>query len=114
MDIGRLNQRITVQQRTLTLDGYGQELNTWTNVATVWANVKPISGREKMRGMAIESQLTHTVLVRYREAFMPPKTVDAYRINYEGRIFNITAARDLEEDREYIIFDCTEGSLDGQ
>lgn len=114
MDIGRLNQRITVQQRTATLDSYGQELNTWNDVATVWANVKPISGREKMRGMAIESQLTHTVAVRYRAAFMPPKTVDAYRINYDGRIFNITAARDLDEDREYIIFDCTEGSLDGQ
>lgn len=117
MDIGRLNHRITVQRRSATLDGYGQELNAWTNIATVWANVKPLKSqreKEELRSFAVESELTHTVAVRYRASFMPPKTVDAYRIVYNNRIFNIFGARDLDEDRQYIIFDCTEGSLDGQ
>jgi SPP1 family predicted phage head-tail adaptor len=118
MDIGKLNKRITLQSRSATLDDYGQELNTWLDVATVWANVKPISGREKLRSMAIESELTHTVSIRYRLNFMPPKTVDAWRINYTTpagvRIFNITSARDVDEERKYIIFDCTEGNEVGQ
>lgn len=114
MEIGRLNHRITVQQRTTAQDSYGQELTTWTDVATVWANVKPIGGREKLRAMAVESMLTHTVLVRYRAEFTPPKTMDARRIMYGSRIFNITATRDVDEARKHIVFDCTEGSLDGQ
>lgn len=118
MDIGKLNKRITLQNRSATLDDYGQELNSWSNVATIWANVKPISGREKLRSMAIESTLTHTIAIRYNVRFMPPTTVDAWRISYitpaGNRIFNITSARDVDEDRRYIIFDCTEGNEVGQ
>ena len=118
MDIGSLDKRITLQSRSATLDDYGQELNSWTNVATVWANVKPIGGREKLRAMAVESSLTHTVAVRYNVRFLPPTKVDAWRIVYvtpaATRIFNIVAARDVDEARKHIIFDCTEGTEVGQ
>jgi SPP1 family predicted phage head-tail adaptor len=118
MQIGKLNHRISLQTRSATLDDYGQQVNTWTTVATVWANIKPIGGREKMRAMAIESELTHTVAIRYDVRFLPPRTVDAWRIQYvtpaATRIFNITAARDVDEARKHIIFDCTEGSETGQ
>lgn len=118
MEIGRLNKRITVQRRSATKDDYGQEQNSWSAVATVWANIKPIGGREKLRAMAIESELSHTIAVRYNAALMPPTQADAMRIFYStptgDRIFNITAARDVDEARRHIIFDCVEGSLDGQ
>jgi len=118
MNIGKLDKRITLQVRSATLDAYGQELNSWTNLATVWANIKPIGGREKLRAMAVESTLTHTVAVRYDVRFMPPTKADAYRISYTTpaatRIFNIVAARDVDEGRRHIIFDCTEGNEVGQ
>ena len=118
MKIGSLDKRITLQSRSATLDDYGQELNSWNNVATVWASIMPIGGREKLRAMAIESELTHTVAIRYDVRFLPPKTVDAWRISYTTpagvRIFNITAARDVDEGRRTIIFDCTEGNEVGQ
>ena len=126
MDIGKLNKRITLQSRSATLDDYGQELNSWSNVATVWANIRPVGGREKLRQFelekvrpfSIEAELTHTVAIRYDVRFLPPKTVDAWRIQYVTlagtRIFNITAARDVDEGRRYIIFDCTEGNEVGQ
>ena len=118
MDIGKFDKRITLQSRTTTLDAYGQELNSWSDVATIWANIKPIGGREKLRSMAVESDLSHTVAIRYDVRFLPPKTVDAWRISYvtpaATRIFNIVAARDVDEGRRYIIFDCTEGNEVGQ
>ena len=114
MKIGRLVHRIQVQRRSATLDGYGQEANTWTTIATVWANVRPIGGREKLRAMALESELTHEVTVRYSDALMPPTQADAWRILYGSRIFNITAAMDVEEERHWIKFDCTEGGANGQ
>jgi len=118
MNIGKLDKRITLQSRSATLDDYGQELNSWSDIATVWANVKPIGGREKLRAMAVESLLTHTVTVRYNVLFLPPAVADARRIRYVTpagvRIFNINAAQDLDEARKHIVFDCTEDSETGQ
>lgn len=114
MDIGRLDKRITIQRRSNTLDAYGQQVNQWTDIATVWANVKPIGGREKLRSMVVESLLSHTVMVRYSEALMPPTLADGWRIVYGARIFNVTAAMDVDEARRWIVFDCTEGSEVGQ
>lgn len=116
MRISKLQQRITIQRRSSTLDAYGQEINSWSDIGTVWAEVKPLSGREKMRinAMVVESQLTHQVTVRYLTLFLPSTTADAWRILFESRVFNITASWNVDEANKTIIFDCTEGSLDGQ
>lgn len=116
MRISKLQQRITVQRRSTTLDAYGQEINSWINIGTVWAEVKPLSGREKMRSnaMVVEAELTHQVTVRYSELFTPSTTADAWRILFGTRIFNITASMNIDEADKTIIFDCTEGSFDGQ
>lgn len=116
MRISKLQQRISIQRRSATLDAYGQEINSWTNIATVWAEVKPISGKEKMRlnSMVVESQLTHQVTVRFSEVFLPATQADAWRILFGTRVFNITASMNVDEENKMIIFDCTEGSLDGQ
>jgi SPP1 family predicted phage head-tail adaptor len=118
MDIGRLDKRLTFQRRSVVKDEYGQEQDAWFDVVTVWGNVKPIGGREKLRAMAIGSHLTHTVATRYNLALLPLIDAAAMRISYPTpagiRLLNITAARDLDEAHRFIIFDCTEGSLDGQ
>lgn len=114
--IGRLDKRVTIQRRSATKDSYGQELDSWTTIAQVWAQVKPLGGKERMRNaaMVVESILTHTVTVRYSATLMPPLEADAWRILYGSRIFNISTSRDVEEDRRFIEFDCTEGSINGQ
>jgi len=114
--IGRLDKRVSIQRRSATKDAYGQELDSWTTIAQVWAQVKPLGGKERMRNsaMVVESILTHTITVRYSASLMPPLEADAWRILYGTRIFNITASRDVEEDRRFIEFDCTEGSINGQ
>ena len=114
MKIGRLQQRIELQQRSSTLDDYGQQIPTWATLATVWANINPLGGGEKMRAMVVESKLTHIVTVRYDSRFMPPTTVDAWRIKFGTRLFNIISARNIDEENKYIEFQCNEGSLDGQ
>jgi SPP1 family predicted phage head-tail adaptor len=113
-DPGRLDQKVTIQTRSASLDAYGQQVNTWSDLLTVWANLRPLGGSEKLRALAMASQLSHTVLVRYNPAFMPPTTADAWRIKFGTRYFNIQAARNVDEANHWIIFDCTEGSNDGQ
>lgn len=114
--IGRLDKRVSIQRRSSTKDSYGQEIDSWTTIAQVWAQVKPLGGKERMRNtaMVVESILTHTVTVRYSESLMPPLEADAWRILYGSRFFNISTSRDVDEDRRFIEFDCTEGSINGQ
>ncbi|MBU1067477.1 phage head closure protein [Patescibacteria group bacterium] len=73
MDPGKINNRITLQAPTIVRDDYGGETKTWTDVATVWANVKPLSGKEMARGLdqygggsVIESEISHRVWIRFR------------------------------------------------
>ncbi len=108
MSAGKLDRRLTIQRRVTTLDSYGQQSTGWTNIATVWGNVKPVGGREKMRSGALESTLTHTVMVRYRTDLMPAIEADAWRILYGSRVLQITKAMDRDDARRYIIFDCIE------
>lgn len=114
--IGRLDKRVTVQRRSATKDVFGQEIDSFTTIAQVWAQVKPLGGKENMRNtaMVVEAILTHTVTVRYSEYLMPPLEADAWRILYGDRILNISTSRDVDEDRRFIEFNCTEGSLNGQ
>ncbi len=112
MTAGALNRRVTLQRRATTLDEYGQPSAGWTDIATVWADVRPVGGREKLRAMAIESTLTHTVKVRFRADFLPVTEADAWLIRYGARVLQITAAMDWEDRRTYIIFDCIETGVD--
>lgn len=53
---GKRDQRITLQQRTATVDALGQGVETWTDVATVWASAQPLRGREFFAAGAMQSQ----------------------------------------------------------
>lgn len=114
-EAGKRDRRITIQKPATTVDEFGQIVGSgWTDVATVWASIRPISGREKLRAGSVESTLSHTVMVLYQPIFMPPLTVDAWRIKFGSRLFNIISAHSPSEGRQEIIFSCEEGSLDGQ
>ena len=43
---GRLKDRVTIHSRSVTRDAYCAEVITWATLATVWASVESISGRE--------------------------------------------------------------------
>ncbi len=37
MKAGDLDRRVTIQTPTVTKNGYGESVTTWTDLATVWA-----------------------------------------------------------------------------
>ena len=108
IDVGKLNKKIQIQKKSGIRDPYGHEVISWVKVVDCFANVKPIGGREKIRNNAIESTLSCTIAIRYNPDLLPLTTPDSWRIIYESRILNITAAQDLDEARRFIIFDCIE------
>ena len=65
-DFGRYRERITLQQKTLTTSASGEQQETWATLATVWAQVLPISGREMAQAGAVMSETVYRVRIRYR------------------------------------------------
>ena len=104
MRIGKMRQRVTIQARASTQSGTGQPTGAWSTVATAWASIEPLSGREQLAAQAAQSETTHRVTMRYRSGI-----TTKMRISFGGRLFNITSVRSLEERGRVMILDCTEG-----
>ncbi|GIW49202.1 MAG: head-tail adaptor protein [Caloramator sp.] len=103
MKIGDLRHRVTLQKLEMVQDSYGQPTETWTDVATVWAAVNPISGREFFQTETINSEVTHKILIRYMQGVKP-----AMRIKFKDRIFNILYVINFEERNETLQLMCKE------
>lgn len=63
---GRLDQRITIQQKTVARGALGGHAETWSTLATVWAETVDMTGREIFNAKAMGSAATQTLTIRYR------------------------------------------------
>jgi SPP1 family predicted phage head-tail adaptor len=113
MRAGDLRHRVRIQKRSVVTDTFGAQSHVWTDVATVWADISPMSGRELLAAQAINVDISHVVTIRYQPQFASPKAVAAMRILYGERIFNISAPRDVDERHRQIELQCAEGLNDG-
>jgi SPP1 family predicted phage head-tail adaptor len=66
-----------------------------------------------MVAQANQSELTHTVTIRYQAQFADTRYMATLRILHGSRIFNIHAAIDLGEQHKWIELPCSEGLNDG-
>lgn len=68
MRAGILTQRITFQRRTSQKNDYGEPLDVWRDLVSVWAAVEPISGREFFTALQVQSDITTRITCRYSSA----------------------------------------------
>lgn len=101
--IGKLRHRITLQELVKTDDGYGGIVETWQDVATVWAAIEPLKGTERYQAQQVQSELTHKVTIRYRAGIKPQM-----RILYGNRVFDIEAVIDVDERHRWLELLCSE------
>lgn len=64
--IGELRERVTLQTKTRTRDAMGGYAETWADTATVWALVRPMSGRERAQAGQQQAAANYLVVMRYR------------------------------------------------
>ncbi|MBD2797732.1 phage head closure protein [Xenorhabdus sp. 18] len=86
MDIGKLRHRITLQTFTQITSPSGQRIQEWRDIATVWAEVKHISGRELLASGAALAETTVRVWLRYRADVTP-----ASRMVFRDQVYDIQA-----------------------
>ena len=108
LDSSTLRRRITIQSRPATLDSFGQQVSTWSNVLSCWASIEPLAGQELIAAQAISSELSHTVTIQYRNT-----VTAAMRVIYQGRVLNIKSVTDPGTDHVALQLLCSEGLNQG-
>jgi len=63
----RLNKRVTILRLDKVPDEYGELIDQWIDVATVWAAIEPLRGREFFAAMQENVEVTTRIRIRYRE-----------------------------------------------
>lgn len=94
---GRLRQRVTLQSVTETADGYGQPIQTWTDVATFWAEVSPLTGNEAVNVKQIWATATHKVRLRYQGSAITLSPTQRFKLIKNDRILNLVNINNVEE-----------------
>ncbi len=100
---GKLRHRVTIQQKSVTRNTFGEEVVTWQDVATVWAAIEPLRGREFFESQQINAEVTTQITIRYRDGIAPEM-----RIIYNSKIYDIQAAINTEERDKELILLCKE------
>jgi SPP1 family predicted phage head-tail adaptor len=86
MSAGKLSERITIEQETLTGDGMGGGTSAWAAHVSLWAEVVPKSARERLQAGQVEATATHTFCIRRRADI-----TESMRITWRGEVYNIRA-----------------------
>lgn len=85
LDPGTLNRQVRIQAQTTSQDALGQPLLVWTDVATVWANIRVPNGMQAIKADASVSVAAVSVRIRYRNDLNAGMRVlhgsDVYQIN---------------------------------
>jgi len=90
MRAGALRHRVDIQEQTETSDGMGGFSITWaskTGMGSVPARIMPLTSKEQLDSMKLESVITNKIRIRYRAGI-----TSANRILFGSRIFQIKGA----------------------
>jgi len=65
MNAKDLNQRVTIQQKSVTRAANGEEIVSWVTHSFAWACVAPIRGREFFAASQMQGAADYRVTLRY-------------------------------------------------
>jgi SPP1 family predicted phage head-tail adaptor len=85
-DAGTLRHRVTIENLVESLDNDGIVSESWVEVATVWGEIRPMSGREFIAANAIQAGVTTKITIRMIDG------IDAkMRVRHYSTLYNIKA-----------------------
>lgn len=87
MRVGSLNSRIKIQKRGGVTNSWGEpDPDSWTDVVTVWANIRNQSGSESIKSDKPTSEVRASIRIRWRTG------IDAgMRVLHGSTVYSIEA-----------------------
>jgi SPP1 family predicted phage head-tail adaptor len=98
---GQLDRRIVIQGYSESTDAFGQEVKSYSTLATVWANVKEKVGSEGEKGDMLASTKKVEFIIRYRT-----DVDEQMRVSYNSNIYKIQTIQVADERKAYLKLIC--------
>lgn len=90
-----MRNRVRIQERAVSRDTFGAAVLSWATVATRWARIEPLSGREAWQAQQVRPDVTHRATVRYYAGLNP-----AHRLlDSSGAVYNVSSVLDTDSRR---------------
>ena len=110
LEAGKLDQRLTLQESTPSTNDFGEEVPTWSDVATVWGRAEPLRGREFFSAAQMQSSAEVRFTIRWRAGLN-----ERMRVLWRGVPHEIVAPLiDVGGRQETLEIMCATGIRDGR
>ncbi|TDQ63574.1 SPP1 family predicted phage head-tail adaptor [Maritalea mobilis] len=93
---GKRDRRIKIQRYTTEQNGLGEEVKNWSALATVWANVTPISDGERIEAQQVNASISTRFTILHSSTVADVNAKD--RIEYpvdSGTYYDIYGVKEL-------------------
>ena len=101
--IGSLRYRITLQTYSSTTSAAtGQQIRSWSDSETVWADVKWSSGTEAEKDDIVTQTQKVNFTLRYRSEI----NANDYRIKFENELYDIESVEQVDAFRTWLMLRC--------
>lgn len=100
--IGDLDQRVAIQQPTVTRNDIGEQVMAWTTAGTFWADVKLVKVQDRPVGDSDRNVITHEVILRKNST---PGIDD--RVVWKSYTLEIRNILPLEKYEEFMVLECS-------
>lgn len=106
VDPGALRSELSLQACTTTPDGLGGHTESWTEIATVFARIEPVSAASFFGPDQTLETVTHRITLRGRSG-----VAAGMRFAKQGRIFDIVTVHDPDDSGRYLVCRAREAGL---
>lgn len=94
MQSAKLDRKITIERFTYTTDsGSGEQIKTWSTLATPWASKKDVSDSERVASAEVSAEIGTRFQIRYDSSWSDLNPKD--RVVYDGRTYDISAVKEI-------------------
>ena len=102
MSLPRLTRLMVLEAAERTADGAGGHTTTWAHQGSLFADVKPGTGRQATDQFAALSRNTFRVVVRAAPMGSPSRPKPGQRFREGSRIFRIDAVANYDRGAHYL------------
>lgn len=98
IDPGALRHEMALQSAVAEPDGSGGHDVNWTEVATVFGSIEPVSQESRYGAGQTRETNTHRITLRHRAG-----VASGMRLVRQGRVFDILTVHDPDETGRYLV-----------
>lgn len=107
----RLNRKVVLEEAQLSVDGAGGYDRNWVTVGTLWADIRPGSGRETEAQTLTVSAVPHQIIVRAAPVGSDRRPKPDQRFREGTRLYRIVAVTEYDHAAHYLACHAREETL---